>query len=153
MDVLGYFLALTNLYALEGNPNLYDISMKIADLDTLSTYLRSYPEFDIQSIKKDRVNRVGDVGIFLSNNLRLYCLKGEGNADDEGVVVTFTHKVKGSSDEDNTNTNIQNHSFLFRKEGLSEDMVRPLLKELKNQNTFYNRFVVIHKLKEDEIDK
>lgn len=134
-------------------PDLDDVIVKLADLDTLSTYLRSYADFNIENFKKDRVNRVGDVGMFLSNNLREYCLNGEGNPNDEGMIVTFIFKEKRSSEEDQNRKKLESHSFLIRKDGLPEDRIRPLLEELNNQPRHHNRFVVIRDPKEEETNE
>lgn len=140
-----------NFQAIGGrSPDLSDASVKIADLGTLSNYLKNYPGFHIEDFKQDQISHVGDVGMYLSNNLRQFCLTGEGNAGDEGVILTFTYKPQVDTDKnDDKEPNLAEFSFLFGRDGLSDDKVRPLLQKLHNYKSRLNRFLVIKGPKEE----
>lgn len=98
----------------------------MGNFTSLTQELQNYPEFDKNGFQKNRVYRVGNVGLYLSNNFREYYLHGIGNPDDEGTIITFIYK---NGDNDDDGPNLSNYTLLIRKMDMPEDLVQPLLQD------------------------
>ncbi|XP_022825528.1 uncharacterized protein LOC111355718 [Spodoptera litura] len=137
MNIVGYIVALTNLQAFGGHkPDLKGLSISIGNFTSLAQDLQNYPEFNKDGFQKNRVYRVGNMGLYLSNNFREYYLHGIGNPGDEGTVITFTYK-NGENDDDGPN--LSNYTLLIRKKDMPEDFVKPILQDNIQRMNYRNR--------------
>ncbi|XP_028177519.1 uncharacterized protein LOC135073790 [Ostrinia nubilalis] len=124
MNLLGYLITLVNLQSFDKSAGpVKDLSIKVAELQTLTNELRMIPGLDLDGFKATGYYRVGDVGKYLSRNLRDYIYSGEGNPKDEGVVLTLFFKDGPINLEDENLT-----YFLHKKIGNEErEQVRAIL--------------------------
>lgn len=125
MIIFNLFLSLFQAFG-GHKPDLKDLSLSVGNFTSLAQELQNYPEFDKNGFQKNRVYRVGNVGLYLSNNFREYYLHGIGNPDDEGTIITFIYK---NGDNDDDGPNLSNYTLLIRKMDMPEDLVQPLLQD------------------------
>ncbi|XP_048007660.1 uncharacterized protein LOC125242768 [Leguminivora glycinivorella] len=92
MNVVGYLITLANLQSFEdsGGP-LKDLSIRMSEVQTLANELRNHPEFTIEGFRQTGYFQVGNVGKYLSQNLRNYLFHGNVNPKDEGVILTLDY--------------------------------------------------------------
>nr|XP_021200705.2 uncharacterized protein LOC110384015 [Helicoverpa armigera] len=129
MNVVAYILAFSNLQALKGqNPNMKDVSLRIGNVEPLCNDLKDNPDFHVEDFRNNRINRVGTVGMYLSENLRQYCIFGNGNPHEEGVVISIFYKTNEGSTESNE-VDLSHRTIMIRRDGLSDDEVRPLFQQ------------------------
>ncbi|KAF9409766.1 hypothetical protein HW555_010965 [Spodoptera exigua] len=107
-------------------PDLKGVSLSIGNFTSLAEELKNYPEFSKDGFQRNRIYRVGNMGLYLSNNFRDYYLHGIGNPDDEGTVITFTYK---NGDDGVDGPNLSNYTLLIRKKDMPEDLVKPVLRD------------------------
>lgn len=71
-----------------------DLSIKVAELQTLTNDLKMIPGLNLDGFRSTGYFRIGDVGKYLSRNLRDYIYNGQGDGQDQGVVLTLFFKDK-----------------------------------------------------------
>ncbi|XP_059056750.1 uncharacterized protein LOC131850519 [Achroia grisella] len=99
MNVMGYLITLANLQNLENSAGpLKKLSVKVAETQFLTNQLKSHPEFALEGFKKTGYSKVGNVGMYLSRNLRDYIYHGLGKPTDEAVLLTLVFKDGYSGD-------------------------------------------------------
>ncbi|XP_026755310.1 uncharacterized protein LOC113515344 [Galleria mellonella] len=93
MNIMGYLITLANLQNLENSAGpLKKLSVKVAETQLLTNDLKTHPEFPIESFRKTGYSKVGNVGIYLSRNLRDYIYYGIGKPTDEAVLLKLVFK-------------------------------------------------------------
>lgn len=99
-----------------------DLSIRVGKVHILADDLRSESEFPIESFKQSGYSQVGDIGKYLSQNLRNYLFNGNVDPMEEGVILTlsFTKKATqvatgSTNDKDGTMS-----YFLHKSDGLEE---------------------------------
>ncbi|XP_063533331.1 uncharacterized protein LOC134743669 [Cydia strobilella] len=92
MNVVGYLITLANLQSFQdsGGP-LKDLSIRVNDVQTLANELRNHPEFTLEGFRQTGYCQVGNIGKYLSQNLRNYLFHGNANPKDEGVILTLNY--------------------------------------------------------------
>ncbi|XP_061711018.1 uncharacterized protein LOC133520549 [Cydia pomonella] len=92
MNVVGYLITLANLQSFQdsGGP-LKDLSIRVSDVQTLANELRSHPEFTLEGFRQTGYFQVGNIGKYLSQNLRNYLFYGNVKPKDEGVILTLKY--------------------------------------------------------------
>lgn len=90
----------------ENRGPLKDLSIKVAELETLYSELQAITGLDLDKFKETGYYRYKDVGKYLSKNLRDYMFNGLGQPKDEGVVLTLYFDIDANApgllDEDDT---------------------------------------------------
>uniref|UniRef100_A0A2A4J6G7 Uncharacterized protein n=1 Tax=Heliothis virescens TaxID=7102 RepID=A0A2A4J6G7_HELVI len=139
MNVVAYILAFSNLQALKGqNPNMKDVSLKIGNVEPLCYDLKDNPDFRVEDFKNNKLNMVGNVGMYLSENLREYCIFGRGSPNEEGVVISIFYKTNDGSNE--SDVDLSHRTIMIRRDGLSDDEVHPLFQQhIRSENERRNR--------------
>lgn len=99
-----------------------DLCIRVGKVHILADDLRSESEFPIESFKQSGYSQVGDIGKYLSQNLRNYLFNGNVDPMEEGVILTlsFTKKATqvatgSTNDKDGTMS-----YFLHKSDGLEE---------------------------------
>ncbi|XP_063619499.1 uncharacterized protein LOC134792189 [Cydia splendana] len=93
MNVVGYLITLANLQSFQdsGGP-LKDFSIRVSEVQTLANELRNnHPEFTLEGFIQTGYCQVGNIGKYLSQNLRNYLFHGNVNPKEDGVILTLNY--------------------------------------------------------------
>ncbi|KAL0832630.1 hypothetical protein ABMA28_000826 [Loxostege sticticalis] len=94
MNLMGYLITLVNLQSFDKHAGpVQDIAVKVASIETLVNDLKT-AGVNLDGFRSTGYYRTGNVGQYLSHNLRDYIYKGEGDPKNEGVVLTLIFKDK-----------------------------------------------------------
>ncbi|CAG9795130.1 unnamed protein product [Diatraea saccharalis] len=116
-SLLAYLVALGNLQSLQTSEGpIKNLAVKFGDLHSLKSDLRSMPEFNVDKFRDSGYYRVGDIGKYLSRNLRDYIYQGRGQPSDEGVILTIYYGEPYITKQDDSSL-----SLLFHKESIGDD--------------------------------
>ncbi|XP_063360298.1 uncharacterized protein LOC134649473 [Cydia amplana] len=141
MNVVGYLITLANLQSFQdsGGP-LKDLSIRVSDVQTLANELKSLPEFTLEGFRKTSYFQVGNIGKYLSQNLRNYIFHGNVNPKDEGVILTLEYSNRTPAPQGSiTNQEDGTLSYYVHKtEDLSKDEKQNLYRYLDSIKR-YNR--------------
>nr|XP_053603429.1 uncharacterized protein LOC128671182 [Plodia interpunctella] len=140
MNLVGYLLTLANLQGFKnsegGSAGIEDISIKVGEIHSILFELgKYYSQFRLENFKDTGYYRNGNVGLYLSKNLRDYVYNGVGNPTDEAVllILIFNDIKNGGVPSDVKDPSL---SFFLSKNGVDDDVrngVDKYVQNLKNR--------------------
>ncbi|KAJ0178919.1 hypothetical protein K1T71_005694 [Dendrolimus kikuchii] len=121
MNLLGYLITWANLQNFGGaQSSVKNISIRVADVQTLAQQIRSQPEYSLESLNETGYSRVGNVGKYLSKNLREYLNHGNVDPKEDGLILTLYYKSEVS------NTNRKPLSFFIQRHFVDDDVSKKI---------------------------
>ncbi|RVE43839.1 hypothetical protein evm_011507 [Chilo suppressalis] len=99
-NLLVFLLALLNIQIMQSSgQSIKNLGVKVGDLRSLKSDLESMPGFEIDQFRYNGFCKKGDLGRYLSKNLRDYIYEGLGHPNDEGVILTIYYDLEADSTE------------------------------------------------------